>query len=120
MNDILVIVPAGSALIWGQNPAAGPTEAYHAYIGTPFKINRAYAERFSDRWVLLSAQYGFIRPNFVIPGPYDTSFTKKSTNPVHLDQLREQVTELKLDTFRVAVGLGGRKYRFIVDLAFEG
>ncbi len=120
MNDILVIVPCGSAKIWGNNAWAGPTEAYYAYTGPPFKINRAYAERFADRWVILSAKYGFIRPNFVIPEPYNTTFKKKSTNPVHLDTLRQQVQDLKLDTFKVAVGMGGKEYRRAVELAFDG
>jgi hypothetical protein len=120
VNDILVIVPCGSAKIWGQDPYAGPTRAYDAYKGPPFKLNRAYAERFADRWVILSAKYGFIQPSFVIPGPYEVTFKKKSTNPVHLDTLRNQVEELKLDKYRVVVGLGGQEYRWAVELAFEG
>jgi hypothetical protein len=120
MNDILVIVPCGTATIWDRSPHAGPTEAYYAYHGTPFKLNRAYAERFAHRWVMLSAKYGFVRPNFVIPEPYDVSFRKKSTNPIHLDALRQQVREQRLDKFRVAVALGGKEYRWVVELAFEG
>ncbi len=119
MNDILVIVPCGSATIWEQDPSAGPTEAYRAYHGTPFKLNRAYAERFADRWMMLSPKYGFIQPNFTIPEPYDVSFRKQSTNPVHLDTLKEQIEEYRLNTFRVAVGLGSKEYRWVVDLAFE-
>jgi hypothetical protein len=119
MNDILVIVPCGTATIWDHEPWSGPTEAYNAYRGTPFKLNRAYAERFADRWMMLSPKFGFIRPNFSIAEPYDVSFRKKSSNPVHIDTLREQVEEFRLSTFRVAVGLGGREYRWVVELAFE-
>ncbi|MEX2426055.1 MAG: DUF6884 domain-containing protein [Thermomicrobiaceae bacterium] len=119
MNDILVIVPCGSAKIWDRDPYAGPTAAYHAYRGTPFKLNRAYAERFADRWVILSAKYGFIRPNFIIPEPYEVTFKKKSTNPIDLETLRQQLDELKLNTFRVAVGLGDKEYRWATELAFE-
>jgi hypothetical protein len=118
MNDLLVIVPCGTATIWDQNPHAGSIEAYHAYRGVPFKLNRAYAERFADRWVLLSAKYGFIPPNFVIPGPYNETFRKKSTHPVHLDTLVRQLEELRLDTFRVAVGLGSKENRWVIELAF--
>lgn len=120
MNDLLVIVPCGSAKIWRKNPHAGPTPAYYAYTGPPFLLNRAYAERFADRWVILSAKYGFIRPNFEIPGPYNVTFKKKSTNPVHLDILRQQIQELRLDSFRLAVGLGGKEYRWAVEAAFAG
>jgi cytoplasmic iron level regulating protein YaaA (DUF328/UPF0246 family) len=119
MNDILVIVPCGAAKIWGDNPHAGPTEAYHAYKGPPFKLNRAYAERFADRWVILSAKYGLIRPNFVIPEPYEVTFKKKSTNPVGVGKLKQQVGELRLNQYRVVVGLGGKEYRAMIERAFE-
>jgi hypothetical protein len=119
MNEILVIVPCGSAKVWDREPDAGPTDAYYAYTGPPFKLNRAYAERFADRWVILSAKYGFIRPNFMIPEPYDTTFKRASTNPVHLDTLRQQVRDLRLDECRIAVGLGGKEYRRAVELAFD-
>lgn len=120
MNDILVIVPCGSAKIWGKNPHAGPTRAYDAYTGAPFLLNRAYAERFADRWVILSAKYGFIQPNFVIPEPYNVTFKKKSTHPVDLETLQQQVRDLGLDSYYVAAGLGGKEYRWVVEAAFAG
>jgi hypothetical protein len=119
VNDLLVIVPCGTATVWDDQPWRGPTEAYNAYKGTPFKLNRAYAERFADRWVMLSAKYGFIQPNFPIPEPYEESFRKKSTNPVHIDTLIQQIEDLRLHEFKVVVGLGGQKHRWIVQLAFE-
>lgn len=54
----LVIVPCGKRKIWDKHPDQGPTRADDAYIGTPFTLNRTYAERFGDRWVVLSAKYG--------------------------------------------------------------
>jgi len=41
----LVIVPCGRSKIWDKNPDAGPTVAKDAYAGSPFKVNRRYAER---------------------------------------------------------------------------
>jgi hypothetical protein len=119
VNDILVVVPCGSTTVWSRNPHTGPTEAYHAYVGTPFKLKRAYAERFADRWVMLSAKYGLIRPNFSIPEPYLTSFTNAGSNPISLQRLKEQVVELKLDRYRVVVGLGSKIDRMVVERAFE-
>src|SRR4051794_17641224 len=72
----LIIVPCGRSKVWDRSPDLGPTAAQDAYVGGPFKLNRAYAERFGQRWVILSAKYGFIDPAFVIPGPYDTTFLK--------------------------------------------
>lgn len=120
MNDILVIVPCGSAKVWGNVPYAGPTEAYYAYTGPPFKLNRAYAERFADRWVILSAKYGFIRPNLVIPEPYEVTFKKKATGPIDVETLRQQVRDQRLDRLKVAVGLGAKDYRAVIEQAFEG
>jgi hypothetical protein len=41
----LVIVPRGSAKVWGKRPTAGRVAAKDAYVGAPFKVNREYAER---------------------------------------------------------------------------
>ena len=54
MSRTLVIVACGARKIWDDNPNAGPTPAKDAYTGAPFKVNRRYAETFSDRWVILS------------------------------------------------------------------
>ena len=72
--SVLVVVPCGMRKIWDMNPSAGPTPAKNAYVGAPFKVNRAYAEKFADRWVILSAKYGFIDLDFVIPENYDVTF----------------------------------------------
>jgi hypothetical protein len=59
MDEALVIIPCGQAKLWDDDPQRGPTPARDAYTGAPFKVNRAYAERHGDRWVILSAKYGF-------------------------------------------------------------
>jgi hypothetical protein len=64
-------------------------------------VNREYAERFGDRWVVLSAKYGFIDPDFVVPGPYNVTFKLRSTSPVTVGVLRGQVAELGLDRYDV-------------------
>ncbi len=65
----LVIVPCGCSKIWDRDPKRGPVAAAEAYTGTPFRLNRQYAECFGDAWVVLSAKYGFIAPEFSIPEP---------------------------------------------------
>lgn len=120
MPQILVIVPCGARKVWHLDPGRGPAPAREAYIGTPFKVHCAYAERFGDRWVILSAKYGFIDPDFVLPGPYDVTFKRKTSGPVAVEGLRQQIRELGLDRFAVVVGLGGRAYRVAVEQAFAG
>jgi len=90
MLPVLVVVPCGQQKIWQKKPEAGPTAAQDAYTGTPFIVNRRYAERFGDRWVILSAKYGLIAPDVMLPGPYEVTFKQRSTHPVTLDTLRAQ------------------------------
>ncbi len=117
---MLVIVPCGQSKVWDREPERGAVAARHAYTGAPFKVNREYAERFADRWVILSARYGFVPPDYPIPGPYNVTFKRTSTGPVGADQMRRQVKEQGLDRFDTVVGLGGKEYRAMVEDAFAG
>lgn len=119
-GPVLVIVPCGHGKVWDRNPAAGPTRARDAYTGAPFKVNRAYAETFADSWIILSAKYGFIPPDFRIPEPYEVTFKKKATQPVSLDVLLRQRQEQHLDRFGSVIVLGGKEYRLMVTEAFGG
>jgi hypothetical protein len=116
----LVIVPCGKSKIWDRDPDAGPTAARAAYTGSPFKVNREYAERFGDAWVILSAKYGFLAPDDAIPGPYEVTFKRRSTGPVRVDALREQVRAQRLDRFARVLALGGKDYRAPIEAAFHG
>ncbi len=114
----LVIVACGRSKIWGKDPDAGPTESKDAYTGSPFKLNRQYAERYGDHWVILSAKYGFIEPNYLLPGPYEVTFKRKSPSPIAHAVLRKQVSDGALDRFAVVIGLGGKEYRAAIRDAF--
>ena len=118
MTDVLIIVPCGKSKIWDRDPAHGPATARDAYTGTLFRLNRAYAEKYGDRWLVLSARYGFIEPDFVIPGPYDVSFKKKASDPIDTRSLHVQVEQLDLHEISTVVGLGGAEYRERVTLVF--
>ncbi len=115
----LVIVPCGRSKIWDKHPTAGPTPAKDAYTGTPFKLNRRYAETFGDAWVILSAKYGFITPDFILPGPYEVTFKRKSSAPVSTDALQHQVVDQRLSDFAIVIGLGGKEYRSAIESAFH-
>lgn len=115
----LVIVPCGVQKIWDKQPQTGPTAAKHAYVSGVFKLNRQYAERFGDQWVILSAKYGFIDPDFVIPEAYEVTFKRKSTSPITPVELSAQVSRLHLGEFGIVVGLGGKEYRSAIAAAFH-
>ncbi|MCP4886910.1 MAG: hypothetical protein GY904_09905 [Planctomycetaceae bacterium] len=116
----LVIVPCGRSKVWGKHPANGPTVAKDAYTGSPFTVNRKYAECMGSQWVILSAKYGFIAPDFVLPGPYEVTFKRKSSGPVSSEVLKQQIVDIGLDNFTVVIGLGGKEYRAAITEAFEG
>jgi hypothetical protein len=97
---------------------AGPIEARDAYVGGPFKVNRAYAERFADRWLILSAKYGFISPDFVVPESYNITFKDPRTGPVGIATLRQQVEQQQLSRFDPIIVLGGMEYQLAARAAF--
>lgn len=119
-KPMLVIVPCGKSKIWDRNPNWGPVAAADAYTGNLFRLNRQYAERFGDAWLVPSAKYGFVSPDFPIPGSYNVTFRRPATEPMPRDRLRQQVREQQLSRFQTIVGLGGKEYRDAVREAFAG
>jgi len=115
---MLVIVPCGQAKIWKKEPSHGPAKAKNAYQGAPFKVNKAFAERFADKWIVLSAKYGFIDPEFIIPKDYNVTFKKPSTNPISIDALKKQLKQKNLDSYDVVIALGGEDYSSKVKKVF--
>lgn len=114
----LVVVPCGKAKIWDREPNRGPTKARSAYIGAPFMVNKTFAEKFADEWVVLSAKYGFIDPDFAIPENYNTTFKDPSTNPIDVNALRKQLTEKSPKNYDFVIALGGEDYVRMVRNAF--
>lgn len=57
MNKVLVIIPCGQGKIWDKIPDKGPVMASEAYTGAPFKVNREYAEHFTEHWVIHDEGY---------------------------------------------------------------
>jgi hypothetical protein len=115
---LLVIVPCGQAKIWKKEPNHGPAKAKDAYVGAPFKVNKAFAERFADKWIILSAKHGLIDPEFIIPKDYNVTFTDLSTDPISVDDLLKQLKQKKLDICDLVIALGGEDYSSILKKVF--
>ena len=118
MTKTLVIVPCGGSKIWKKRPDAGPTRARKAYIGPPFIVNLEYAEKFADKWVILSAKYGFIDGDFVIPENYNVTFNDIKTNPISVEKLKDQVRE-RLSQYKCVISLGSTAYANMVITSFK-
>lgn len=117
-SGVLVVIPCGKRKVWDARPDQGPTPAGEAYGGPPFVVNRQYAEDFGERWVILSAKYGFVRPDTLIEN-YDCTFKNPSPQLVDDITLAAQVRDLELCRFRDVVVLGGTAYQERARLAFQ-
>jgi hypothetical protein len=88
-----------------------PTKARDAYIGPFVRTCREYAEMFHPScWCILSAKYGFLFPDDVVPENYDASFLKKRTSPITMEELIVQVLKKRLDKFSKVTVLAGKGY----------
>ena len=114
----LAIVQCGASKIWKQEPRAGFVPAKDAYVSGYFQKNRAYAERFADRWLILSAKYGFWDPDGPIEN-YNVSFLIPASKPISMAKLQRQVKAKRLSRYRHVVVLGGALYADKVQEAFR-
>ncbi len=116
----LCIVPCGNRKIWDKHPDIGPQKAEDVYIGSFVTKCREYAKLFyPNSWMILSAKYGFLCPNDIVPGPYNVSFNNQNTNSITVEELNKQANEKNLYDFDEIVVLGGRSYTQIVEQIFE-
>lgn len=114
----LCIIPCGNKKIWNVNPDTGPTKARNVYIGGFAKKCREWAETFyPNSWCILSAKYGFLFPDDIVPGPYNASFKDKNGIPIH--ELEEQVEDYGLDVYDEIVVLGGKFYVNTIKRIFK-
>jgi uncharacterized protein DUF6884 len=115
----LYVVPCGKAKIWDKEPWRGATPARAAYTGSFACATRAYAESTGARWIVLSAKYGFLWPDELVPGPYNVTFSRPSTEAISIQALRQQVRDRGLDRFGDIVAIVGSAYAKRLRSVFE-
>ncbi len=117
----LCIVPCGQRKVWSVNPNAGPTKAKDVYIGPFAKTCIQYAERFyPENYVILSAKYGFLFPEEIIPEDYNVTFNDPKTKPISVEELKRQAEVKGLMKYDEIVVVAGSKYANIVKKVFAG
>ncbi len=118
----LCIVPCGSRKIWKKEPNAGASKAREVYIGTFAKKCIDYAEKFhAGHYRILSAKYGLMDPDFIIPKDYNVTFNKPSNACVSIKLLKEQVATTGLkERYKEVIVLGGREYVSRINVVFDG
>lgn len=115
----LAIVQCGGRKIWKKEPRAGKMPAKEAYVSGYFRKNRAYAEKFANRWYILSAKYGFLEPNALIQN-YNVSFKEPRTKPISAENLRKDARARGLHRYSRVIVLGGALYADKVEETFQG
>lgn len=90
-----------------------PAAARDLYTSQLFRKASTYAERTCDRWFILSAEHGLVRPDSVL-APYDTRLTGR-TAPVWGDRVRTQLAHELSDVPGVTlVALAGTNYQQVL------
>jgi len=88
----LAIIPCSKEKIWDDAPQLGAVAAREAYCSPLYRLCLQHAEQHADRYVILSAKYGFLAPSDPIPGTYDVTFSRPD-DPVVTDAvLRQQAS----------------------------
>lgn len=93
-----------------------PAPARDLYVSQLFKKASAYAEATCDRWYILSAKHGLIRPDEVIE-PYDMRLGTSTGPDVNAwaDRVREQLAAKLAEVPRVTlVALAGAQYQTVL------
>jgi len=118
--DEVCIVACSKKKIWDYNPGAGKVPAREAYRGTLTRLAMMYAEMFyKDRWCILSAKYGFLKPDMLIE-PYDKTFRNTVLTREIIERLRRQAEELELTKYSSVLVLGGKAYVEVCKKVFQG
>ncbi len=113
-NKTLIIIPCGKKKIWAKDKSIKDVKAEDAYISNYFKLCKLYAQRFSDKWVILSGKYGIIEPDFILDGDYNI---KLNASEDFKNKVREQLKPLLSEGFTHIVSLCGDYYTcFLKDV----
>lgn len=114
----LVVVACGDSSTAGHGLATllGGRRAKDLYTGELFRINRAYAERFGDGWVILSPRHGFLDPETRLRDGQAVRLGEAGS--VDMSTLRRQVRELGLDRFPSVSVLATKEFVIAVEAAF--
>jgi N-glycosylase/DNA lyase len=91
-GSVLHIIECSKRKIWDLAAASTPrfVPAKQAYLGDSIRSWLADPRASTERWLILSARYGFIDPDQPIEN-YDVTFKLPSTGPIPNDALAAQV-----------------------------
>ncbi len=116
----LCIAQCGHRKIWQDNPSAGQTLAKLAYTGVFAKKTQEYAKTFFPKdWCILSAKYGFLKPDDIIED-YNVTFKNRKDHPISINDLIKSAKEKNLMDYDEIVVVAGKEYVDRVEEVFHG
>ena len=84
------IIPCSKEKIWDIAPEKKAVRADEAYRSAFHRYARAYVCKHCEDYLILSAKYGFMRPDFMIETSYDVTFSRSLDPTISSHQLRKQ------------------------------
>ena len=113
----LGIIPCSKEKIWDITPERKAVPAKEAYRSSFHRFARLYAEKYCDAHIIFSAKYGFMEPDFMIPGPYDVTFSRPEDSVITDKELQKQARNYA--TYTSIVIICPRTYAQKIDRAFS-
>ena len=114
---ILGIVPCSKEKIWDLFPNRKGVQAQFAYRSAFHTYTRKYAQLYCDQYLILSAKYGLMKPDFIIPRSYDVTFSRATDPYVSKRELRQQA--LRYPYAKKLIVLCPRAYAKRIEDAFS-
>lgn len=71
------------------------------------------------KWLILSAKYGLIEPDFLIPENYDVTIKTKAQKDALVRLVADQIREKRLYEYSEIYSLCGKRYDEILEEAFK-
>ena len=115
---MLGIIPCSKEKIWDIHPQKKAIPASKAYRSAFHAYARTYAQHHCDRYVILSAKYGIMEPDFLIYESYDVTFSRPHDPYVSTEFLATQARNYQ-SMERIMI-LCPQLYAERIELAFEG
>jgi len=118
-SNTLCVVSSGKLKIWDKQPDYGPVRVRDMYIGIFSKKCIEYAEKlYPYSWRILSAEYGFMKGDDIVPAPYEACFHNKNSKPISVDELKIQAEDDALKEYNKIIVLGGKYYTNLIKSIF--
>ena len=95
---ILAVIPCSKEKIWDIKPQQQAVPAKLAYRSAFHRYARNYAQTHCNQHIIFSAKYGLIKPEFLIQGPYDVTFSRPNDPCISMMQLKKQALQYQSAT----------------------